>query len=149
MSRFHADRTAVVIAIMAILAARLLPALGKATESACPTQCLSNMRQVGLAARLYTDEKEHKFERRQHSAFVYGQPTWGRAIASQLGSSKTACTSLLQTVYRCPGDRRPVPWSYGMNVYLELGPEDDYKGKPQTWRRTTAVPNPAATILVA
>ena len=136
----------VVIAIIAILAALLLPSLSRAKESAQASQCLSNLRQIGLAARLYADQNEDELPRSQHSAFAHGQFTWGRAIAPLLGASPVTWTNLLQGIYHCPTDKRPSPWSYGMNVYFELGPEDDYAGKPQTWRRTTAVPYPAATI---
>jgi prepilin-type N-terminal cleavage/methylation domain-containing protein/prepilin-type processing-associated H-X9-DG protein len=46
----------VVIAIVGILAALLLPALGSAKERARRVQCLSNLRQTGLAFHMYADD---------------------------------------------------------------------------------------------
>jgi type II secretory pathway pseudopilin PulG len=48
----------VVIGIIAVLVSLLLPALGKARESAQTLACLSNLRQIGLGFALYAQNND-------------------------------------------------------------------------------------------
>ena len=51
----------VVIAIIAILAAILFPVFAQAREKARQTSCLSNLKQIGTAVQLYTDDYDETY----------------------------------------------------------------------------------------
>ncbi len=139
----------VVLAIVSLLAALLLPVLARARVRAQGVVCAGQLRQLGIAVRLYATDHVDFLPRSQHSAFAHKERPWGSALAPYLGGSTESWTQLLATVYHCPSDSRVGAWSYGINVYFELGPEDDYEGKPQTWRRFGSVTRPSRTILFA
>ncbi len=142
----------VVIAIIAILAALLLPALARAKSKASAVQCLSQMRQIGLATAMYVDDNGGCLPRSSHSAMAYGQLPWGYALVPyMLGKSFTQpdsqWTNLFNTLYHCPKDKgKKTDWSYGKNVYPELSAEET--GGP-TWNALSQIPRPAATVLYA
>ncbi len=139
----------VTVAIIGLLLAILMPALNVARESARASACARNMREIGMAAMLYAADHDGRYPRSQHSAFVHREVVWARSLARYLGETDAGWSNLLRSVYRCPSDRRPAALSFGLNVYFELGPEDDYEGKPATWRTNYEVPVPSRTILFA
>lgn len=104
----------VVIAIIAILAALLLPALGRAKLKARGTQCMSNMKQLMLAFQMYTDDNSGVFMMN-----TYGGDGWVRGVLDFNGSNpanwdpqtlldpKTAVLGPYTRnpgIYQCPGD---------------------------------------------
>jgi prepilin-type N-terminal cleavage/methylation domain-containing protein/prepilin-type processing-associated H-X9-DG protein len=60
----------VVIAIIAILAAMLLPALGRAKETAKRVGCLNNLRQLSMAAHMYVDDNQGAYPPRINNTTV-------------------------------------------------------------------------------
>jgi prepilin-type N-terminal cleavage/methylation domain-containing protein/prepilin-type processing-associated H-X9-DG protein len=66
----------VTIAVIAILAAMLLPALSKSKLSAQRAACENNLRQLGLATEIYLGDSGGYFFFRSHPATTAGQQWW-------------------------------------------------------------------------
>ena len=100
----------VVIAIIAILASLLLPALSQAKKKANRIVCVSNMRQIDLAFRMYRSDNDERFPDRRDlkSLLPGGYKPWenwprsdprsgwaGLILSNTVGSEKTwMCPSI-------------------------------------------------------
>lgn len=99
----------VVIAIIAILAAILFPVFAQAREKARQTACLSNMKQVGLALRMYMEDYDERLffrtssnpdSTRSHIAVPRTQPDynalqWWNVLMPYIKN---------QQIFKCPSD---------------------------------------------
>lgn len=132
----------VVVAIIAILAALLLPSLTGAKETARRIKCVNNLRQLTLTASVYADDHEDRLAPNGYGnaetlagkrLWVVGNthldpPSFTNA-AYLLDSRYATFADYLKTaeIYRCPSDRSTVEIggravaktrSYALNGYL-------------------------------
>lgn len=95
----------VVIGIIALLISILLPALGKARDAAQGVQCISNLRQLGQALHMYTNDNEGMFPIVDETTSP--RETWDRGLAPYLGLKLDPTNQYPYTgVLMCPSDWR-------------------------------------------
>ena len=71
----------IVIAIIAILAGMLLPALNKAKEKARAIKCAGNLKQIGTSFGLYTTDYNDCYP-----ALILGSSAWGDLKTTWIGA---------------------------------------------------------------
>jgi prepilin-type N-terminal cleavage/methylation domain-containing protein len=120
----------VLIAVIALLASLLLPALGRAKRSAHATACISNLHQIGLALQLYVEDNEHRLP---YCAMIPSANTNLKSISMTLAPYLGP-----KQVFKCPADHtlfEKEQTSYEWNRFLNGASYD----RPQDWLPETQV----------
>jgi len=112
----------VVVAIIAILAALLLPALRGAREQAKRSQCLNNLRQISFSCFSYAGDNDDWFPPGGYCLQPAKHPSFFRN-SSKYPQFVQASSPTFQRIYRCPspGWVRTFPGPGFWNSYLYFG----------------------------
>ena len=103
----------VVIAIIAILAAMLLPALGRAKRKTITVKCISNEHQINLGFHMYADDNRDFYPVYPDWGDLGGKPgTMTLHDAGKVPIDKRPMNRYVPNVetFRCPGDRGDSLW---------------------------------------
>jgi prepilin-type N-terminal cleavage/methylation domain-containing protein/prepilin-type processing-associated H-X9-DG protein len=115
----------VVIAIIAILASLLFPALAKAKKKALETQCLSNLRQWGIAWLLYADDHNGSFS--QGDTVDWARGEWVLALQNYYDKKPDLLLCPTATLRRGPGKAESLVPIGTWNAVEYGGPHSCYQ----------------------
>lgn len=125
----------VVIVIIGVLASLLMPAIGKAKSRAQNTVCLNQLRQLGMAVRMYSEDNEGRLPAAELLPSLpvvadHPLPRIADVLASYVGRAGGTNASL--SVLKCPGDRQgrfaKEGASYEWNIELNGRRIDETRG---------------------
>ena len=145
----------VVIAIIAILAAMLLPALGRAKETAKRISCLNNLSQLSLAAHIYVDDNQGAYPSRYDGRTVTSRwpdkfyDNYGKNLKLLLCPSET--TNAPYTFGGDPAMADNSPRSYlinGWNDYFQNPPADPLGMNGGDSMKENAIIHPSDTVVL-
>jgi prepilin-type N-terminal cleavage/methylation domain-containing protein/prepilin-type processing-associated H-X9-DG protein len=137
----------VVIAIIGLLAALLMPTLGIARRKARAAGCLNNLRQLGLAVQMYTDDSGG-----QLAALSGIFPTWSTSGTGTQAWSELLFPYVKDTRIYIDPDRPSWMPELPVAYYLNLLPAYVEAGSPGTGIYTLdfkQITNPTAFILMS
>lgn len=134
----------IVIAIIGILAAMLLPALGRSKSAAQRIKCVGNLHQLGVATQMYWDDNcgncfRYTSPTNYGQSFWFGwigpgpegerpfDPTLGALWPYLEGRGVELCPSLNYALGQFKLKVRGAAYGYGYNIHLSAPP-----GKPAT-----------------
>jgi prepilin-type N-terminal cleavage/methylation domain-containing protein/prepilin-type processing-associated H-X9-DG protein len=137
----------VVIAIIALVAAILFPVFAQAREDGRKTQCLSNIRQIGLAVLMYSQDYDETYP------FAWSSMgAWFETVDPYIKNGVNPGDRFnyyIKGLWHCPSDYVTAGVSYAANALLFGGGSYEWNLGPWPAKTLAAVNAPSDCVLSA